>query len=256
MSKSPQPPSLLSFKPGAGDLGEHRKKSPRIQAEKGKNSLTEKQAIVYNFIRKYQNEVGFPPTVREIAHYFGITGKAAHDHIKAISKKGYLRVFPGSARGMELLHKDEIKDNLNDELSELSNEETVTIPLLGHIAAGTPILAEENIESNIALPTSFVPKGGDLFALRVRGDSMENAGILDNDIAVMKQIRDVNIEVKNGDIVAALIDGDVTLKTFFQKQDRIELRPENPNYKPILLTATMKASIMAKLVGIYRKYNA
>jgi repressor LexA len=238
---------IYPFKAGSGNLGESRKKSPRIESEKGKNSLTEKQSTILKFIENHSFEVGFPPTVREIAAYFNISAKAAHDHLKAISKKGYIRLLPGSARGIELVHK-----TLHD---PVTSENIVMIPLLGSIAAGTPILAEENIDSHITLPASFVPPSGDMFALKVKGDSMEKAGIFEDDIAVLKHIKDVNIEVKSGDIVAAMIDGEVTLKTLIKKKGSVELNPENPAYKPIILTGKLNEQIIAKLIGIYRKYK-
>ena len=239
--------NIYPFKAGGGDLGDFGKKSPRVENSHGKNSMTEKQSRILVFIKEHSAEIGFPPTVREIANYFNISAKAAHDHLKAVAKKGHIRLFPGAARGIEIMHKE----------ADLPPAplETVTIPLLGVIAAGTPILAEENVDSHIALPSSFVPTSGDMFALKVKGDSMEKAGIFENDIAVLKQVKDINIEVKNGDIVAALIDGEATLKTFFRERDRIELRPENPRYKPILVTSKANTIIMARLVGIYRKYN-
>lgn len=239
--------NIYPFKAGSGDLGESGKKSPRVEKDQGKKSMTEKQSRILIFIKEHNVEIGFPPTVREIANYFNISAKAAHDHLKAVAKKGHIRLFPGAARGIEIMHKDaELPILLQD---------AVSIPLLGSIAAGKPILAEENVEAHITLPSSFVPASGDMFALKVKGDSMEKAGIFENDIAVLKQVNDVNTEVKNGDIVAALIDGEATLKTFFRERDQIELRPENSNYKPILLNSISNATIMARLVGIYRKYN-
>lgn len=240
--------NIYPFKAGSGNLGEFRKKSPRIESEKGKNSLTEKQSTILKFIENHHSEIGFPPTVREIATYFGISAKAAHDHLKAIGKKGYIRLFPGSARGIELVNK-----TVNEQFSA---ENIVMIPLMGSIAAGKPILAESNIDSHIALPASFVPKSGDMFALKVKGDSMEKAGIFEDDIAVLKQIKDVNIEIKNGDIVAAMIDGEVTLKTFKKNNNIVELQPENPAYKPIIISGRLNEQIIAKLVGIYRKYKS
>ncbi|MDH4199505.1 MAG: transcriptional repressor LexA [Spirochaetia bacterium] len=237
---------IYPFKPGGGDLGEFRKKSPRIEESRGKFSMTEKQSTILKFIKQHNAEIGFPPTVREIAIYFNISAKAAHDHLRAVAKKGYIRLFPGSARGIEILPQEEdIPERLD----------VVMVPLLGVIAAGRPLLAEENIESNIALPASFLPATGDMFALKVKGDSMEKSGIFDGDIAVLKTVTDIHTEVKNGDVVAALIDGEATLKTFIRHRDHIELRPENPLYKPILMTGKLSESIMAKLVGIYRKYN-
>lgn len=219
------------FKPGGGDLGKHREKSKRVNEELGKYSLTEKQKKVLLFVTEHIQGIGFPPTVRQIAVYFGVSAKAAHDHLRAIAKKGYLRLFPGSARGMEV-----VKTVDNEDIGSVAKADNISplveaaeVPLVGSIAAGSPILAQENIESRLAFPRSFLPKTGNMFALRVKGDSMQNAGILDGDIAVLRQVEDVHSEVKNGDVVAALIDGDATLKTFSKSKQKVELLPENDN---------------------------
>jgi len=237
--------NAYNFKTGKGKIEDFGKKSPRVEQNLGKISLTEKQSRILSFIKEHSQEIGFPPTVRDIASYFNISAKAAHDHIKAVAKKGHIRLLAGAARGIEIVNRS----------GETQDVPMVVIPLLGRIAAGKPMLAEENIESRIALPSSFMPASGDMFALKVKGSSMEKAGIFENDIAVLKQIKDVNVEIKNGDIVAALIDGEATLKTYIKQKNNIELRPENPDYQPIIITSRDDVSIMAKLVGIYRKYN-
>ncbi len=240
------------FKPGEGDLGAFRQKSRRVDEELGKLSLTEKQSIVLDFITHHISVVGFPPTVRQISEYFGISPKAGHDHIRSIAKKGYLRLFPGSARGMELVINPHGKEVQGQSLENM--EDVIFVPLIGTIAAGVPILAEENIETSIPMPKSFMPQSGTFFALRVKGDSMVKAGIMDGDISIIKRVDDVDNEIQNGDIVAALIDTEATLKTFRRTENAIILQPENDNYKPILLTSRDQSQIMGKLVGVYRKY--
>ncbi|MCS6985562.1 MAG: transcriptional repressor LexA [Leptospiraceae bacterium] len=232
---------VYPFPAGSGTLGLFRAKSKRINEEKGKFSLTEKQAKILNFIKAHIGQLGFPPTIRQIANYYSISAKAAHDHLRAIANKGYLRLFPGSARGIELIDRDQ--------------DDVVYVPLIGAIAAGRPTLAEESVEKRIPLPRSFLAHAaGELFALRVRGDSMEKAGILDGDIAVIKQVSDYKSEVQNGDIVAALIDQEATLKTFYRKKDTIELHPANDRYPVIRLEEKDDPQILGKLVGIYRRY--
>ncbi|MDH5717855.1 MAG: transcriptional repressor LexA [Spirochaetia bacterium] len=255
---------VYPFKSGTGSLGKYRVKSPRVNKELGKLSLTDKQNRVIHFITEHINKVGFPPTVREIASYFGVSAKAAHDHMRAIAKKGYIRLFPGSARGLEIIHpelkkeaenKNTLKNKHNSQvsLSDLMKEVTI-VPLVGRIAAGVPILAEENIESHLTFPKSFLPAESDMFALVVSGDSMQDADISDGDIAIVKKIKDYNTEIKNGDIVAAMIDNEVTLKTFYKKNKNFELHPQNKKYKIIILNPKDNPQILAKLVGIFRQY--
>jgi len=245
---------LYPFEAGDGQLGTLRSKSPRINTKLGKMSLTEKQNKIVQFIQDHINQLQFPPTIREIASYFNISVKASHDHLKAISKKGYVRLLPGSARGIEIVHRHDDGEEMEKfDIKQFMND-IVLVPILGTIAAGTPILAEENFETKIAMPRSFLPKSGDMFALKVRGDSMEGAGIYDGDIAVIKQIQSPS-ELKNGDIVAALIDGEATLKTWEKNGNQIMLKPDNERYKPIYLTSTSQNIISGKLVGIYRKYE-
>ena len=236
---------------GKGNLGKTRAKSKRIDEHLGKKSLTEKQAKILKFILFYKEKVGFPPSMREIGDYFNISGKAAHDHLNAIAKKDYIRFFSGIARGIEIL-KNPFENN--DHSGLLNTKEMVHVPLLGRIAAGLPILAEENIEEELALPKTFISASGEYFALRVSGESMIHAGILDQDIAILRKVTDFHTEIKNGDIVAALIDSQATLKTFFQKDGQIELCPSNPDFKKIKLQEQDRPMIIGKLIGIYRKY--
>lgn len=248
------PEAHYPFEPGGGDLGEHRQKSARLNERLGKYSLTEKQNKVFSFVQDHIEQVGFPPTVRQIATYFNISAKAAHDHLRSIAKKGYLRLFPGAARGMEVIRQGDEEEPASVTMADILNN-TVQIPLLGTIAAGVPILAEENVEAKLSFPKAFLPTTGSIFALKVKGDSMENIGIFDADIAVLKKVDDAKSEVKNGNVVAALIDGDATLKTYQKKKGTIELLPQNTKYKPIVLTENDHAMIIGRLIGVYRKFS-
>lgn len=243
------------FKAGEGKLGKPRQKSRRIDSSLGKYSLTEKQALVLQFVVDHIEQVGFPPTVRQVAEYFAVSGKAAHDHLRAIAKKNYLRLFPGSARGMELLRLPDGSIPNVDRISQVDLADIIMIPLVGSIAAGQPILAEENVEEHLSFPASFLPSSGEMFALRVKGDSMEDAGIFEGDIAVIRKIVSPDIELQNGDIVAALIDDNATLKTYQKVETAVELHPENKRYKVIHLSEHNFSSIMGKLVGVYRSYR-
>ena len=236
---------------GVGDLGNHKLKSKRIDISLGKHSLTEKQDKVLSFVKDHVKKLGFPPTIRDIAEYFSISVKASHDHLKAIAKKGYMKLFPGVARGIELMQPYESEGISSYE--EMMHSVQL-VPLLGSIAAGKPILAHENIDTHLAFPKSFLPKTGNMFALKIKGESMEGAGILDGDIAVLKQFNESISDIKNGDIVAALIDGEATLKTFMKINQSIELKAENPKFAPIVLNDKQDLLILGILVGVYRKY--
>jgi repressor LexA len=199
--------------------------------------LTEKQESVLQFITEIVREKGFPPTIREIGDQFGITAKGAYDHLKAIEKKGYIRTSKNQSRAIELL-KGASEEALVVRASG--------IPLLGQVAAGSPILAEENIEEYIAVPDDLATKPG-TFALRVRGDSMIEAGISDGDIAIIQKKE----TARNGEIVVDLLENEATLKVFFKEADHIRLEPRNSKLKPI---KAKKVHILGKLIGLYRIY--
>ncbi len=197
--------------------------------------LTAKQQLIYDFIKEAIRESGFPPTVREIGEQFGITVKGAYDHMKAIEKKGFIRTEQNKSRAIVVLDTD-----------DLIETNAVNIPLVGRIAAGTPILAEENIEEYLSFPSSMFSKG-EYFALNVRGDSMIEGGINDGDIAIIKSQNTAD----NGDIIAALVDEEATLKKFQKEGKKVLLVPENSNYKPIVPD---NLTILGKLSAIFRNY--
>lgn len=199
--------------------------------------LTDKQDQVLKYIVKAIKEKGFPPTIREIGDQFNITAKGAYDHLKAIEKKGYLKTSKNQSRAIELLRPNG---------SESIPSKATSIPLLGRVAAGVPILAEENVEDYISVPDDLAKKGT-LYALKVSGESMVDAGIHNGDIAVIQK-KEV---AKNGEIIVALIDNEATLKVFYKEPDHVRLEPRNNRFKPI---KTKKVSIIGKLIGIYRFY--
>ncbi|MGL4369121.1 MAG: transcriptional repressor LexA [Spirochaetota bacterium] len=198
--------------------------------------LTDRQDEIFSFIKNRIHDTGIPPTVREIGDSFGITVKGAYDHLKAIEKKGYLRCEQNKSRSIELLIDDEGKRSV----------QTVSVPLVGDIAAGSPILAQENITDYLAFPKSLLG-AGEYFALKVRGDSMINAGIDNGDIAVIRKQNTAH----DGDIVAALLGDEATLKRLKKQNGAVQLIAENPAYKPIV---TSDASILGVLAGLFRNY--
>lgn len=198
--------------------------------------LTDKQQIILNYIREKISESGFPPTVREIGDRFGITVKGAYDHLKAIEKKGYIKTEQNKSRAIVVLDDSGIAPSAGG----------ISIPLIGRIAAGSPILAEENIEDYLTFPEEMFGSG-EFFALNVSGDSMIEGGIFDGDIAIIKKQNTAD----NGEIVAALLEDEATLKVLQKTSDSIKLLPKNSAYKPI---EGREFTVLGKLAAIFRSY--
>ncbi len=198
--------------------------------------LTDKQSNILEFIKKNTKESGFPPSVREIGENFGITVKGAYDHIKAIEKKGFITTQQNKSRAIVVVDKGE----------EEVSAESITIPLVGRIAAGAPIFAQENIENQLSFPKAML-SNGEYFALSIKGDSMIEAGIFDNDIAIIRK----QSSADNGDIIAALLDDEATLKTLNKTKGKVFLNPANKAYKPI---EANNVTVLGKLAAVFRKY--
>jgi repressor LexA len=206
---------------------------------KNKNELTSTQKKVFIFLKNYLREKGFPPTLREIASHFGLKGpKAPQKTIAILERKGYLRRIPGGSRAIEILGG-----------SPFHAGQILSLPILGRVRAGEPILAIENIEGYINLDKGLV-SSEDVFLLRVQGDSMIEAHIQDGDFALVKP----QPNAENGEIVVALIEDEATIKRIFMKKDLIRLEPANPGMEPIVVRkGEKKISIVGKVVGIFRK---
>jgi repressor LexA len=206
---------------------------------KNKNELTSTQKKVFIFLKNYLREKGFPPTLREIASHFGLKGpKAPQKTIAILERKGYLRRIPGGSRAIEILGG-----------SPFHAGQILSLPIVGRVRAGEPILAIENIEGYINLDKSLV-SSEDVFLLRVQGDSMIEAHIQDGDFALVKP----QPNAENGEIVVALIEDEATIKRIFMKKDLIRLEPANPSMEPIVVRkGEKKISIVGKVVGIFRK---
>ncbi len=200
------------------------------------NELTDRQKEVLDYIETFIRENPYPPTIREIAAHFGMSAKGAYDHMKALERKGRIRTGGGRSRKIEIIGKS----------IKAGRSPTIEVPLLGSVAAGKPIFAEENYESSVHVPASMIGSAT-CFALRVRGDSMINAGILDGDLAVIEQKQ----EARDGEIVVAAIDDMVTLKRFYKEKSRVRLEPENQAYSPIF---SQDVRILGQLRGIVRTY--
>ena len=204
-----------------------------------KNELTERQKEVFDFLKDFLRERGFPPTLREIASHFGLRGpKAPQKTLNILERKGYIRKVPGGSRAIEILS-----------YPQFSLTHILSVPIVGRVRAGEPLLAIENIEGYINLDRSLV-SSGDVFLLRVQGDSMIEAHIQDGDFALVKP----QPNAENGEIVVALIEDEATIKRIFKKRDLIRLEPANPKMEPIVVKkGEKKVTIVGKVVGIFRK---
>jgi repressor LexA len=196
--------------------------------------LTPRQREILDFLTEFIEANSYPPTVRETAKAFSISIKGAYDHMKALEKKGVIRFQENRSRTLEIIKKD------------VEDKSFVEVPILGTIAAGTPIFADENLEGTIRVAAEQL-KSGKHFALRIRGDSMRDAGINSGDIAIIEQRQ----TAENGDIIAALIEESATLKRFYKENNRVRLQAENPDYAPIF---TKDLKILGRLKAIFRSY--
>ncbi len=197
-----------------------------------RGKLGKRQLAIYDFIRTYSTEHGYPPSVREIGAAVGLASPSTvHMHLKVLEEHGLIRRDSKKPRTIEVVDKQ--ASSADDQVPQASvsqdvDRNLISLPLVGRVAAGTPILAEQNVEETLILPTSIVGDASS-FILRVRGESMINAGIFDGDYIVVKEQRDAH----NGEIVVALIDDSATVKTFYRERDRVRLQPENDSMDPI-----------------------
>jgi len=205
--------------------------------------LTDKQEQILNFIREFRDQNGFPPTLRQIGHRFGISSTfGVKRHLDALVKKGYLNIESNASRGIKFLKDPE---------QEISASDINRIPVIGRVAAGTPILAMENIEGSIIIDPVLTGKSGSCFALKVKGDSMINAGIFEGDLVIVSP----QTNVLNNEIIVARIEDEVTVKRFEFKNNLARLIPENDSYKPIDITGKENFSVVGKVVGVLRWMN-
>lgn len=199
--------------------------------------LTYREAAIIEFIRSNVRLKGYPPSVREIGGAVGLkSSSTVHGYLKRLEDKGYIRRDPTKPRAVEL-----IGDPIRPRAEEIN-----MVPVLGRVAAGLPILATENRDFNLPLPSSFFGDG-EFFMLKVKGDSMIDAGIHEGDLVVVRQQPAAN----NGDIVVAMIEDEATVKRFYRENSQIRLQPENPAMEPII---AKDVSILGKVVGLLRRY--
>ncbi|MBV8148300.1 MAG: transcriptional repressor LexA [Candidatus Eremiobacteraeota bacterium] len=178
---------------------------------------TERQRRILQAIGEFTSERGYPPSVREIGERVGLSSSSTiHAHLKALEKRGLISRDPTKPRAL----RSEVGGAVRD---------AMVVPIVGKVAAGLPITASENIEGEFVLPSAFVPKASDAFMLRVQGDSMIEAAILDGDLIVVRPQK----TAQNGEVVVAMMDGEATVKRFYREEDRIRLQPENKGMAPI-----------------------
>lgn len=201
--------------------------------------LTDRQSQILDFIRAQIHRRGFPPSVREIGEAVGLSSSSTvHSHLSALEHKGFIRRDPAKPRALEVLDYRDTERGV-----DVTNVRAV--PLVGRVAAGAPLLAAENIEETISLPTEIAEEGTS-FILRVTGDSMIDAGILDGDYVVVTQQQTAT----NGDVVVAMVDEEATVKRYFRETDRIRLQPENAALEPIY---ARDVTILGKVTGLFRR---
>ncbi|MFZ5966729.1 MAG: transcriptional repressor LexA [Bacillota bacterium] len=201
--------------------------------------ISEQQQKILEYIRQEVSTKGYPPSVREICEAVGLKSTSTvHGHLAKLEKNGYIRRDPTKPRAIELL--DSNGDNI------FSRKEIIEVPIVGKVTAGQPILAVENVEDTFPVPADFVKENSDYFMLKVRGESMINAGILDGDYVLIKQQNTAT----NGSIVVALLEDEATVKRFYKENQRIRLQPENISMEPIYAT---DVKILGLVKGVFRK---
>jgi len=214
--------------------------------------LTDRQEAVLDFIYSYMEKQGWPPTLREIGSYLGIgSTNGVNDHLVALERKGYLERIPGKSRAIRMSGvKGRTTGSRRAALSSPAPD-MLEVPLLGRIAAGAPMLATENVEDRVHIDRFFIGQSTEVFALRVTGESMIEAGIHDGDFIFVKK----RSSAQPGDIVVALIDDEATVKRYFPEKSRIRFQPENEKMAPIYVDKSdfKQTMILGVVVGVYRR---
>jgi repressor LexA len=214
------------------------------------NRLTDRQKQVYNFIASFQKQNSYSPTMQEIAGHLKISGNlGVIRHLTALEKKGYITRTLGNSRSIKLLthQAPTFYAETAERIIHSDDQFSVFLPVVGIVRAGSPQPPVEDIEEYRSVDRC-IARTGAAFFLRVKGDSMINAGVLEGDLALIRPQQTAN----NKDMVVALVDGEATLKWFFKEQKHIRLQPANPTMKPIIVTQDQHVEIIGKVVGLYR----
>jgi repressor LexA len=211
------------------------------------HNVKEKEQQILDFIIRHVNEKGYPPSVREICKGVGFKSTSTvHTYLRRLERHGFLKKDPAKPRALKIIKNEAVNYDKNIIGSHYSAKEMVNIPVVGKVTAGQPILAVENIEDTFPMPVDVV-NNADAFMLKVKGESMIEAGILNNDLILVRQ----QSTAVNGDIVVALIGDEATVKTFYKEKGYIRLQPENQHMEPIIVNDDM--SIIGKVIGVFRK---
>lgn len=200
--------------------------------------ISQKQQEILEYIKSQILERGFPPAVRDICEAVHLKSTSSvHSHLETLEKNGYIRRDPTKPRAIEIL----------DDSFNFMRREMVNVPIIGRVAAGEPILAEQNVENYFPIPMEYMPNN-QTFMLRVKGESMVNAGILSGDMVLVEQLSTAH----DGDMVVALIEDGATVKTFYKEDGYIRLQPENDTMEPIIVS---DVQILGKVIGVFRLFN-
>ena len=197
--------------------------------------ISKKQMEILEYIKSELLRIGYPPAVREICEAVNLRSTSSvHAHLESLEKNGYIRRDPTKPRAIEII----------DDTFNLTRREMVNVPMVGQVAAGEPILAEQNITNYFPIPMEFMPNN-DTFMLTVKGESMVNVGIYDGDYVLVEKRQTAS----NGEIVVALVDDSATVKTFYKEEGYYRLQPENDDMDPIIV---MNCEILGKVIGVFR----
>lgn len=211
--------------------------------------ISKRQQSIYDYICSYTKDHGYPPSVREIGAAVGLASPSTvHMHLKSLEEKGYIHRDSNKPRTIEVVEEknDETDEVPLARVGQNPDTNTITLPLVGRVAAGVPILAEQNVEEVLTLPTSIVSDASS-FILRVRGTSMVNVGIFDGDYIVVKEQHDA----QDGEIVVAMLDDSATVKTFYRERDHVRLQPENDLMEPIYVK---NPTILGRVTALVRSF--
>lgn len=197
--------------------------------------ISQKQSEILEYIKSEILKKGYPPAVREICEAVNLKSTSSvHSHLETLEKNGYIRRDPTKPRAIEII----------DDMFNLTRRDLVQVPMIGHVAAGEPLLAQENIEDYFPIPAEFMPNN-QVYMLQVQGESMINAGILDGDYVLVEQCNTAS----NGQMVVALVEDGATVKTFYKEEGIYRLQPENDTMSPIIVE---EVTILGKVIGVFR----